>query len=373
MSLRWARRVGWAALYVIATTVICVLALDIALRAWFGLPIFTLQDWRALQRNVLQTGMQYDALLGWVPRANIGGPTYNTLDHGIRKNSGAQETLATGAILAVGDSYTAGSEVRDEDTWPAQLEKTLGRRVLNAGVMGYGVDQSTLNAERLLPILKPRIVLVGIYEEDIFRTTYRSYNAPKPYFVVRDGEWRHGNNPVPTAATSEPEPLYKTALSRLLSAHLLLQRYRAWWFTGPGMRFEQVSQAPVETSCHMLERLHRRLAAEDIVGVVVLQYSAWLYSSHKPRPWYMEQVRACAGKLGYDVVDEFDHVDAIARESLDRLKQHYMMDPSGKVYGHMSATGNRLVAGIIAERLQASAAALERVAAVPRSDNPAAH
>jgi hypothetical protein len=366
MSKRLVSRLGRVALYVTATGVIWALALEIALRTYFGLPIFTLRDWRTLQLSLLQSGMRYDALLGWTPGSNMGGPTFNTLDYGIRKNSGEKEALITGGILAVGDSYTAGSEVADEDTWPAQLEKMLGRRVINAGVMGYGVDQSVLNAERLLPILKPRLVLVGIYEEDIFRVTYKSYNAPKPYFVEQDGQWSHGNHPVPAAEASDPEPLYKSLLSRLLSAHLVLQRYRAWWFTGPGMRFEQVSQAPIKTSCHMLERLHQRLVAEDVVGVVVLQYSAWLYSSGKRRPWYMEQVLGCARQFGYDAVDEFEHIDAIARQSLDRLKQHYVMDRNGSVYGHMSAAGNRLVAGLIADRLQASAAsALGRVAQVP--------
>src|SRR5262245_59929024 len=266
MSMRLARRLGRAALYVIATSVICVLALEIALRGYFGLPIFTLQDWRALHVNVLQSVMQYDALLGWVPAPNTSAP-FNTLDYGIRKNSGEREAVVTGGILAVGDSYTAGSEVIDTDTWPAQLENLLGRRVLNAGVMGYGVDQSVLNAERLLPILKPRIVLVGIYEEDVFRATYKSYNAPKPYFVEQDGQWRHGNHPVPAAEAADPEPLYKSVLARFLSVHLALQRYRGWWFTGPGMRFEQVSRAPVKTSCHALERLHQRLAAT--------MWSAW--------------------------------------------------------------------------------------------------
>jgi hypothetical protein len=364
MSMRLASRLGWATLYVAVISVVCVLGLEIAVRAYFRLPIFTLQDWRALQVNVLESVMQYDALLGWTPASNTSAP-FNTLEYGIRKNSRDKEALTTGAILAVGDSYTAGSEVLDADTWPAQLEKMLGRRVINAGVMGYGVDQSVLNAERLLPILKPRIVLVGIYEEDVFRVTYKSYNAPKPYFIEQDGQWRHGNHPVPAAEASDPEPLYKSLLARLLSAHLVLQRYRGWWFTGPGMRFEQVSQAPVKTSCHTLERLHRRLVAEDMVGVVVLQYSAWLYSSGKRRPWYMEQVLGCARQLGYEAVDEFDHVDAIARQSLDRLKQHYVMDGTGSRYGHMSAAGNRLVAALIAERLQASAAsALGRAAPV---------
>jgi hypothetical protein len=143
MSMRLASRLGWATLYVAVISVVCVLGLEIAVRAYFRLPIFTLQDWRALQVNVLQSVMQYDALLGWTPASNTSAP-FNTLEYGIRKNSRDKEVLTTDAILAVGDSYTAGSEVLDADTWPAQLEKMLGRRVINAGVMGYGVDQSVL-------------------------------------------------------------------------------------------------------------------------------------------------------------------------------------------------------------------------------------
>src|SRR5262249_1656647 len=157
----------------------------------------------------------------------------------IRKNSAGKEALVSGAILAVGDSYTAGSEVGDAETWPAQLEQILGRRVINAGVMGYGVDQSVLNAERLLPILKPRSGLVGFYEEHLSLPPFKTYKAPKPYFGEQDGQCRHGNAPVPPAEAYDPEPLYKSLLARLLSAHLALQRHRAWWFTGPGMRFEQ--------------------------------------------------------------------------------------------------------------------------------------
>lgn len=56
----------------------------------------------------------------------------------------------TKPILAVGDSYTFGDEVSDWETWPAQLQKLSGRRVINGGVFGYGIDQAFLRARRLL-------------------------------------------------------------------------------------------------------------------------------------------------------------------------------------------------------------------------------
>ena len=54
-------------------------------------------------------------------------------------------------ILAVGDSYTYGEEVGENDSWPAQLQRIKNQRVLNAGVSGYGFDQSVLRAELTLP------------------------------------------------------------------------------------------------------------------------------------------------------------------------------------------------------------------------------
>jgi hypothetical protein len=36
----------------------------------------------------------------------------------------------------------------DEETWPTQLQRLTGRRVLNGGVTGYGFDQMVLQLRR---------------------------------------------------------------------------------------------------------------------------------------------------------------------------------------------------------------------------------
>lgn len=67
-------------------------------------------------------------------------------------------------MIAVGDSFTAGSEVADAETWPAQLERLIDGPVINAGVGGYGTDQMILRSESLLPVLQPSAVVVGILD-----------------------------------------------------------------------------------------------------------------------------------------------------------------------------------------------------------------
>ena len=101
--------------------------------------------------SLLRSGYpgQFDAELGYIPQpgysgiANVWG-THVTIDEqGIRSN-GQQPPDIGGApsILALGDSFVFGDQVSNAESWPAQLEAKLRRRVINAGVFGYGLDQS---------------------------------------------------------------------------------------------------------------------------------------------------------------------------------------------------------------------------------------
>ncbi len=99
----------------------------------------------------------YDPELGYIPRpgaSNFGPDRVNVDDEGLRKN-GNLVTPPGPPILAVGDSFTWGSQVGDDQTWPAYLQAMFARRVLNAGVNGYGVDQIVMRAERLVPSHRP--------------------------------------------------------------------------------------------------------------------------------------------------------------------------------------------------------------------------
>ena len=84
---------------------------------------------------------------------------------------GLRESSETGPksgprVLCLGDSTTMGLLVRAEDAWPEQLERRLGVEVLNAGVSGHNIGQYVANARRLIPLLKPDVVVVGLYMND---------------------------------------------------------------------------------------------------------------------------------------------------------------------------------------------------------------
>jgi len=83
------------------------------------------------------------------------------------------------ALLAFGDSFTRGDGVDDDETYPAQLSRLLGRRVVNHGVGGYGPVQAVLKfRRRAADYPGARTVLLGITHDDI----YRMLNSYRPAY-----------------------------------------------------------------------------------------------------------------------------------------------------------------------------------------------
>ena len=79
-----------------------------------------------------------------------------------------------GAIVAIGDSFTEGSHVSDEQSWPARLERALGAQVYNLGASGTDPEQYRRRFEALALPLRTRTAIVMLYEGNDFK-------APRPH------------------------------------------------------------------------------------------------------------------------------------------------------------------------------------------------
>jgi hypothetical protein len=105
-----------------------------------------------------------------------------------------------------------------------------------------------------------------------------------------------------------------------------------WRFSNGRTLFATASNTPGKTSCHLLERLQRRLAVEHIRAMIVVQYPGYSYIRMHPRPDYVEDVLRCARDMGYGVVDERESLSQIVQQSIAKLREHYVMSPTG-TYG----------------------------------------
>ena len=115
-----------------------------------------------------------DKLLGWTVGPSGKTGLYTSNPQGLRSTSNA--TYATARpknayrIVTVGDSFTHGDDVANDQTWQHYLEQQDSRyQVLNLGVGGYGTDQAFLRWRKRRDDFQAHAVILGIWPENICR------------------------------------------------------------------------------------------------------------------------------------------------------------------------------------------------------------
>ena len=223
------------------------------------------------------------------------------------------------------------------------MQRLTGRRVLNAGVTGYGFDQMVLRAERYVATHRPALLIVSFIADDIRRVEMRRlWWRDKPWFVLdgegegEDGQLALKGVPVPPHRSTLPPHLRHRLDTALLGLPNIVQH-----LAGYHRRVHRAGFG-VEIAKHLIERLARLQAEAGLKVVVMAQYppDTWTqrnYLAYQRR--IVEPLLACAAQNGVATVDTFRRLAA---------------EPNPQDFyasAHMNPRGNLMIASLLAATL----------------------
>ncbi len=336
-------------LLILASILVGLMALEVGLRASTWGYLFTWPNFVLDARTVLAERDRgryvHDDRLGYLPRAGYAAPGLTIEADGLRRTG---EQTADAPILAVGDSFTFGDEVKDGQTWPAQLKLLTGRHVLNGGVSGYGFDQAVLRAEQLAGQYRPSAIVVSFIADDIRRTEMRRlWSADKPYFDLDSdlGSDKIVLRNVPVPQRVDPRStltFWQRTLGYSYLFDFILRRLDLLhdWF-GDHVRVHPAGTGET-LACRLTDRLANLQRSSGARVIVVAEYDPVVWDD----PAFAAEQRRmtkglldCAERNGLATIDSFP---ALADTAQPR-----------RLYGlwHMTEDGNRLIAKLIAARL----------------------
>jgi hypothetical protein len=342
----------------VASLFILLLGFEAAWRLYNQMPLSSTDNFIIRQLDIIQrnTGvMVHDPLIGWRLRENLftPGSGFTTGAYGLRMNSNAIRQPEADGILAVGDSFTAGSGVTDSESWPAQLERMIGRPVHNAAAGAWGVDQMVLRAEQLVPVLQPQVLIISILAGDSQRNAYEIYGGGyKPYFVIQNGEAVVQGVPVPKVAARPMEiGKVRKVLGHSFLLHWTMMRWAPAWWVHDRYRYKQIYsyEVGVEVSCRLMARLVRLREEYKLRIIVAMQYGA-AQSSGKQDPIYGPAVLTCAKQRGLETLDTYPALKLLADQDPQRFVGLWLNE--GGQLGHMSASGNQFAAELFRDMLR---------------------
>ncbi len=211
----------------------------------------------------------YHPTRGWASRPLVRGDdtfgpdSVNTNSIGLRGTTefALEKDPGRLRIAILGDSFTFGDEVRDDETYPSVLARRLApAEVMNFGVHGYGHDQMLLLLREKVLDHRPDVVVLGFLRDDMERNMLSFRDFAKPRFRLKDGRLRLTNVPVPTPDQVRARARWRSRLFDLL----LILRDNYFWKSGYNdRRMEQLTAAILDA-----------IVGESIAGgaVVILAY-----------------------------------------------------------------------------------------------------
>ncbi len=267
------------------------------------------------------------------------GVRYAFDDDGFRK-SGAAPAAGARTVLFIGDSFTQGFGVNQDETFPAATCERLARhgvnaRCLNAGVSGFGTAHELRLLQKLLQ--RDALPIAAVVFQVLPNNDLRD-NWEDGGFGIEGGQLVVRDPPRIPIEVRLRDALVDNAVAR--GSRLVALAANAW-FNGTGM------DPHYDAGAYELERqlLHAVVTTTDQRAVPIVMVVC-------ATRWEVDRARA----QPYDDRDRLDFVAATVRQlqvpwidsrDVAAAPEDYNAD------GHFSVSGNAAIGAALAERLAA--------------------
>lgn len=305
--------------------------------------------WKVKDGIYTYSGDIYHPTRGWSNKPGYSGdvsrPNKITINsQGLRAERDYPLLPAAGVrrIAVLGDSFTFGDEVNDDQSLPYYLGRFFdSAEVLNFGVSGYGLDQMVLRLEEEVFSYHPtHVLLVIAIPPDLARALISEYNHPKPAFSIKNGTLTVSNSPVPTQ-------LSQSVIFRHSFA-------AAWLFGRPRESKTDFSEEHVlAVSQALLARAKRACQLKGVTLIVVPilspTYARQLNDVDESSPVaiYHSKVRGMMEAEGLTIANQYPFL----RELIKGKGELELRSQVSATIMHWAGLGNCLLAGNIARDL----------------------
>jgi hypothetical protein len=317
------------------------------------------------------SGALVNDLVGYVHDPELGWDVPGRFRHGAPAS--VEKPDGVFRVLAIGDSYTYGSQVNADQSYSAYLQGLLpSSQVLNMGVKAYGIDQAVLKFLRHGRAYRADLIVFGVFGGDYERTPLSFFRFAKPVFQLgANGELVLTHTPVPT-----PDEMYQRLTDNLGPLSYLETLARAAYQT-------QFAGDEQETYYNkwdpLIERLFVELlnaAREDGSRVLFLYIPTGKQLADEATPEnhccdreHLTNIwKRLARTASFDVIDL---TEAMPREyGRDRVIREMQFHYRGRPQGHFTPAGNEGVAKLIVKFLQQQSGIEAPSATANRSRQP---
>ncbi len=314
------------------------------------------------QRVIAETiHTEYDPLLGWNNKPNFhykdmygeNKPiTINSQSFRNKKDTQIQKLAGKKRWLCVGDSFTLGFGVGDEETWCSLLDQNNSNlETVNLGQGGYGMDQSFLRYKRDGTPLDHDLVIFAFITPDIAHRMFLNElgDFPKPYFKMEKKKLSLKNTPVPR------QPFIIRQLfgmrSNFKKSRLLRWIKKHVYKKPPAQKKEEISpQELASIVMSMLAELHQ--LAREKSSHVVLVHLPFEGDIHDESSGKLRRTLYSMAKQ-----NEWDYLDLIQdfhKLSPELKSKIFIKEDIGNISGakgHYTVEGNQFIAYLINKHL----------------------